>query len=103
MGSYMLSKKMMEINLDNFIMKELCKCVDVDKGDKIVKDLVFFVFEIAMFIFGFFLDESTTFGGCIYCMIKFGFFIDEDDVLVVDDLFVFEEEVDEGFCMEEVD
>jgi len=40
MGSYMDSKKTLEINPKNFVMIELCKCVDVDKFDKMVKDLV---------------------------------------------------------------
>jgi molecular chaperone HtpG len=40
MGSYMSSKKILEINLDNFVMIELCKCVDVYKFDRMVKDLV---------------------------------------------------------------
>jgi molecular chaperone HtpG len=40
MGSYMSSKKTLEINLKNFVMIELCKCVDVDKSDRMVKDLV---------------------------------------------------------------
>jgi molecular chaperone HtpG len=40
MGNYMSSKKILEINLENFVMIELCKHVDVDKFDIMVKDLV---------------------------------------------------------------
>ena len=103
MGSYMSSKKTMEINPDNSIMKELRKRADADKGDKTVKDLVLLVFETAMLTYGFSLDEATTFGGRIHRMIKLGLSIDEDDAPVADDLQALEEEVDEGSRMEEVD
>ncbi|ABO98231.1 Heat Shock Protein 90, cytosolic [Ostreococcus lucimarinus CCE9901] len=103
MGSYMSSKKTMEINPDNSIMKELRKRADADKGDKTVKDLVLLVFETAMLTSGFSLDEPTTFGGRIHRMIKLGLSIDEDDAPAVDDLPALEEEVDEGSRMEEVD
>ena len=103
MGSYMSSKKTMEINPDNSIMKELRKRADADKGDKTVKDLVLLVFETAMLTYGFSLDEATTFGGRIHRMIKLGLSIDEDDAPVADDLPALEEEVDEGSRMEEVD
>merc|ERR1711966_414644 len=103
MGSYMSSKKTMEINPNNSIMKELRKRADADKGDKTVKDLVLLVFETAMLTSGFSLDEPTTFGGRIHRMIKLGLSIDEEDAPAVDDLPALEEEVDEGSRMEEVD
>ena len=103
MSSYMSSKKTMEINPDNSIMKELHKRADADKGDKTVKDLVLLVFETAMLTSGFSLDEPTTFGGRIHRMIKLGLSIEEDDAPAVDDLPPLEEEVDEGSRMEEVD
>merc|ERR1711861_8541 len=103
MSSYMSSKKTMEINPDNSIMKELRKRADADKGDKPVKDLVLLVFETAMLTSGFSLDEPTTFGGRIHRMIKLGLSIEEDDAPAVDDLPPLEEEVDEGSRMEEVD
>merc|ERR1719163_38025 len=103
MSGYMASKKTMEINPDNSIMKELRKRADADKGDKTVKDLVLLVFETAMLTSGFSLDEPTTFGGRIHRMIKLGLSIEEDDAPAVDDLPPLEEEVDEGSRMEEVD
>jgi molecular chaperone HtpG len=54
MGSYMSSKKTLEINPENSVMIELRKRVDVDKSDKTVKDLVLLLFETGMYAyFGF--------------------------------------------------
>jgi molecular chaperone HtpG len=49
MGSYMSSKKTLEINPENSVMIELRKRVDVDKSDKTVKDLVLLLFETGMY------------------------------------------------------
>jgi molecular chaperone HtpG len=38
-------KKTLEINPKNFIMIELHKCVDVNKSNKTVKDLVLLLYE----------------------------------------------------------
>ncbi len=50
MGSYMSSKKTLEINPENSVMIELRKRVDVDKSDKTVKDLVLLLFETGMYL-----------------------------------------------------
>ena len=103
MGSYMSSKKTLEINPDNSIMIELRKRADSDKGDKTVKDLVLLVFETALLTSGFSLDEPNTFGGRIHRMIKLGLSIEEDETAAVDDLPALEEETEEGSRMEEID
>merc|ERR1711906_41986 len=106
MSSYMASKKSMEINPDNAIIKELRKKSEADKSDKTVKDLVLLMYEAAILTSGFSLDEPATFGSRIHRMIKLGLSIDDDDDEEGDDLAdlpPLEEDVDEGSRMEEVD
>merc|ERR1711970_51691 len=108
MSSYMSSKKTLELNPDNSIVKELRKRSDADKSDMTVKDLSLLLFETSLLTSGFSLDEPNTFGGRIHRMIKLGLAIDDDlDGLSLeeeaDDIPALEEDVDEGSRMEEVD
>jgi molecular chaperone HtpG len=105
MGSYMSSKKTLEINPENAIMSELRKRSDADKSDKTVKDLVLLLFETALLASGFSLDEPNTFAGRIHRMVKLGLSIDEDAEAQDEDadLPPLEADVDEGSRMEEVD
>ena len=105
MSSYMQSKKTMEINPDNAIIKSLQARAESDKGDKTVKDLVLLMYETSILTSGFSLDEPATFGSRIHRMIKLGLSIDDDDEGDADlaDLPPLEEDVDEGSRMEEVD
>ncbi|KAL1552811.1 Heat shock protein 83 [Salvia divinorum] len=103
MGSYMSSKKTMEINPDNGIMEELRKRAEADKNDKSVKDLAMLLFETALLTSGFSLDDPNTFASRIHRMLKLGLSIEEDEAGEDADMPALEHEVAEESKMEEVD
>lgn len=79
MTSYMVSKKTMEINPSNEIVKELRNKADVDQSDKTVKDLIWLMYETSLLTSGFNLEDSSQFASRIHRMIKIGLSIDEVD------------------------
>ena len=105
MTSYMISKKTMEVNPRNPIIKELRGKAEVDQSDKTVKDLIWLLYETSLLTSGFSLDEANTFANRIHRMIKLGLSIFEEDRQDDDDLPPLQESSDvvADNKMEEVD
>ncbi|ORZ33971.1 heat shock protein 90 kDa [Catenaria anguillulae PL171] len=111
MSAYMASKKTMEINPRNAIVKSLKAKFEADASDKTVKDLTQLLFETSLLASGFSLDDPAVFAKRIHRMIKLGLSIDDDaaeesieaDGASGDDLPPLEEIDTEASRMEEVD
>jgi molecular chaperone HtpG len=78
-STYMMSRKTMEVNPTNPIVKSLRDKVAADQSDKTVKDVIWMLFDTSLLTSGFSLDEPNTFAGRIHRLIKLGLSIDEDD------------------------
>jgi len=104
MGSYMVSKKTLEINPVHPIIVELRKKISADKNDKTVKDLVWLLYETSMLSSGFNLEEPSNFASRIHRMIKLGLSIDDTvDEQVNEELPPLDDDVPDETKMDEVD
>merc|ERR1711874_232802 len=80
MGLYMSSRKTLEINPKNQIIKELKDRLQRDPNDSTVCDLCLLLYDTCLISSGFSIEEPSIFACRIHRMIRLGLAIEEESI-----------------------
>jgi len=72
MSSYMESKKTLELNPYNTIIRELNRRIQLDRTDKLIRDLSHLIFDITNIVSGFSIESPTNFSERISRILELG-------------------------------
>merc|ERR1712227_1110415 len=72
MSSYMESKKTLELNPYNKIIQELNRRIELDRTDKLIRDLSHLIFDITNIVSGFSIENPTNFSERITRILELG-------------------------------
>jgi len=105
MGTYMSSRKTFEINPENPTIEKLRTLIAADAGDKMARDLMLLLFETALIVSGFNLDEPHIYANRIHSMVKLGLSLDADEQTepIIDPLSVNDKNPTPDAVMEAID
>merc|ERR1712137_582473 len=104
LSSYMGSKKTFEINPYNKIIQELKRRVDLDRTDKMIRDLAYLLYDVTLIVSGFSIENPSNFSERVSRILELGLNINEDVEeleLIDNDVMDIKEDKEEG--MEHVD
>lgn len=72
MSSYMESKKTFELNPYNKIIQELNRRIELDRTDKLIRDITHLIFDITNIVSGFSIENPTNFSERISRILELG-------------------------------
>jgi molecular chaperone HtpG len=79
MSMHMMSKKIMEINPSNKIIKALVDKVSVNRDDKSIKDFIWLLYESSLLSSGFTLEDPNVFVGRLQHILEAGLSVDTSE------------------------
>ncbi len=79
MSMHMMSKKIMEINPSNKIIKALVDKVSLDRNDKSIKDFIWLLYESSLLSSGFTLEDPNVFVGRLQHILEAGLSVDTSE------------------------
>jgi len=76
-AGYMSAKKTLEINASHPIIAALREKAVTDPSDKTLRDLCFLLFDTALLVSGFSMEDPSTFAGRIHRLIRLGLSLED--------------------------